>query len=91
MDRDDRTALLNSPVSNEVNPTTTSEDSAYYYAAKPNGASRQVLSIAVVDENPERRNAVVKAVREHADQCIFAEGLFGALGGESAGIDQRRR
>ena len=35
MDRNERTELLNLPVSNDVNPATISEDSVYDYAAKP--------------------------------------------------------
>ncbi len=48
----------------EANRPASSEVRVYDYGVKPGGAGKRSLSIAVVDENPERRNAVVKAVRE---------------------------
>ena len=62
MDRDARTELFNSLITNEGNSPAISDGSGYDYP-RPN-AHKQILSIAVVDENPDRRNAVAKAVRE---------------------------
>ena len=51
------------------------ETSVYDYAARHGVAGKQVLTIAVADENPERRNAVVEAVRE-LQSCAYVPKVY---------------